>query len=294
MGGKEGKMNLDNVKRILAEEGIHARELTVYKNGVPFTGISVSREEDCLVQPVAYVEDGMTEEELLERARELAEMPEVPTQKLMHFMTSREYFMENVNLALVKTAPEGAVALPYLGQMLCLKLHVKDFPYMEGQGSVIITQQILDSLGIDKDEAVRMASRNTGQRLVTKPVASVLGMEPGAPFFDNGLILFSTVDDTDGASALAFKGLFRECCMEHHFDSMLLLPSSTEEVLGMQMSDSINPMECLMMVREINDSCVNPLIQLNPAVYQYDLASDTISVIAGGGSAYESEVSCHE
>ena len=277
-------MNLDRLIWKLEGEGIYAQKVFADKNGVPFTGICVSAEKGTLIRPVIYVDDNMTEEDIIAEAKKLIGLPELKADEVLECVTSREYILANVNLAILREV-EDAVYLPYLGQKLCMKLHV-DLPVAEGSGSITVTEALLKGAGLSFEEALFHASRNTEPRLTVDTVANALGLGEEAPF-GGDFFIFSTTDKIGGAVALAFKRVFRKLCEEHGFESLMLLPSSTEEVLGLPFTDDMDPVTALEMVKDINENCVDPKLWLNPAVYQYNLATDTINVVAGGGEAYD-------
>ena len=68
--------------------------------------------------------------------------------------------------------------------------------------------------------------------------------------------------------------------MEQGIESVLILPSSTQELLIIPENDNVCYADFASMVDEVNRAEVDPLIQLDPVVYRYDLESDSIKIVA--------------
>lgn len=77
-----------------------------------------------------------------------------------------------------------------------------------------------------------------------------------------------------------FPDLFRAFCDDQAITSCIILPSSTQEVLLARDDGRIDYHDYAMMVREINEAEVDPLIQLDPVVYRYDFDSGVIQIVA--------------
>ena len=61
-----------------------------------------------------------------------------------------------------------------------------------------------------------------------------------------------------------------------------ILPSSTEEVIviaGSKLRDDMDVSDLAYMVNEINTAQVDPILQLEPVVYQYTVSSRKIKMI---------------
>ena len=61
-----------------------------------------------------------------------------------------------------------------------------------------------------------------------------------------------------------------------------ILPSSTEEVIviaGSKLGDNMEVSDLAYMVNEINTAQVDPILQLEPVVYQYTVSSDEVKMI---------------
>ena len=82
----------------------------------------------------------------------------------------------------------------------------------------------------------------------------------------------------DGAAVLFFPDVFRDFCKARGLDRLYMLPSSTQETVVFPWADHFHINELAQMVQEINQTEVDPLIQMDPAVYVYQLSDNSISV----------------
>lgn len=131
---------------------------------------------------------------------------------------------------------------------------------------------------MDVDQAWRWAERNVLKSLQVKTLAEALGAPEdfvSAPF-----LIVTSMNGLNGAAALMFPDLFRAFCDDQAITSCIILPSSTQEVLLARDDGRIDYHDYAMMVREINEAEVDPLIQLDPVVYRYDFDSGVIQIVA--------------
>ena len=106
----------------------------------------------------------------------------------------------------------------------------------------------------------------------------------GLPDDDQPLYIATTGQMTGGASVLYFPEVFRSFCEDHGEEACYMLPSSTEEILVLRetaLDDGLLTVdELVRMVETINEDQVDPVLQLEPAVYRYDNNTDEIDVVA--------------
>ncbi len=157
----------------------------------------------------------------------------------------------------------------------------------EGTGFIKVNEAYLDEIGITAKELWEFAWCNTKKTFRMFSMAELLdlpeelkvelGDELVAPFY-----VCTTDARTNGAVALIYPEIFREFCDKHQLDKCWLIPSSTEEVLIYTRMDT-DPDELASMVKEINMTVVEPILQLDPVIYVYTRATDEITIVAEAG-----------
>ena len=272
-------MYLENITKELENHGINAEEVTVMKNGVPCTGIRVVTGTD--ISPVVYYAQGETIEEFVSRIQDAIEhTPAVDAGML----SDREYILKNLYVTVQRYFHDDSIIgknVLNVEAMLRIFFNVKE---NEECGSVKVTKEILNFAGMSQDEAWEAAIDNTRSTLHVYSMAEALGLdETDAGWLQVPLDVATTERRSDGAAALLFPDLFRDYCTQRNIQSCILLPSSTQEILilpedGDDTRCDYHEMAC--MVRDINNTQLDPTIQLAPVVYRYDLKSDAIRIVA--------------
>ena len=267
-------MNLENIRRELEARGIEAEQVEVVKNGIECIGFRLVT--DTNISPVVYYSGSETVESFMIRIE--AALKETPTFDLEK-LNDREYVMENLYVSVQRISDdEKQVKRQILNAEAILRVQVT-FENNTESGSIRVTQDFLKSLEIPAEEAWAQAMANMRPVFRVVCMADLLGVpkeDCEAPFY-----VVTTETGTDGAAALLFRDIFRDFCRRHETESVVILPSSTQEILLLPEDEfSISYEELAHMVDEINRAQVDPVIQLDPVVYRFDLDSDDIGIVA--------------
>lgn len=148
-------------------------------------------------------------------------------------------------------------------------------------GSVLVTNHMLETYDVTLEElhkdALKYAPVN--KPLQIRTLAEVLGVEAdllGVGTTEDFLLVASVPGDIHGAGVLAYEE-FMDKAAERIGGSFYLLPSSIHELLIV--ADRVEKtMDLTMleeMVRQINETTVDPTEKLTDSVYHYD-AKDKI------------------
>lgn len=266
--------NFENgILEALRKEGVDAEQVTVTKNGVPCKGFRIIT-GDGQVSPVVYFSEEETISEFVARVhRIMAEkLPEIPTQK----MTDWKYVRDNIFLSLAKRGTEEVVKKQYLNLELQIRLRLDLGP--DQSGTIRATEKLIEATGVSEEDFWKAAEKNTASAAFICSMAELLGLYAD----DDDTLYVATTHLPGGASVLYLPDLFRQYCEEHGEDMCYILPSSTEEVIviaGSKLRNDLEVSDLAYMVNEINAAQVDPILQLEPVVYQYTLFSNAIKMI---------------
>ena len=279
-------MNFDNQKMrnfensiidTLKNEGIEAESIEIVKNGIPCKGLRVIK-KGCDISPIIYYSQQDTTEAFLSRVRS-ALLSDVSSPTAM--LTDPDYVRDHVYLAVQRQSKELLVKQKYLNIELIMRVML-DLGEQAGTGSVKVTPGLVEQLGIAEDELWKCASANSHAGSNIRSMAEVLGLPDTDG--EQSLYVATTGQLTGGASVLYFPEIFHAFCEDHGEEACYMLPSSTEEILVLRETALDNGRltvnDLVRMVETINEDQVDPILQLEPAVYRYSIDSDEIGVVA--------------
>ena len=151
-----------------------------------------------------------------------------------------------------------------------------------GRASVLVTNQMLDTMGVTPEQLHADAMENAPQ---LKPVeikgmsevlaelmgveqAEMMGIGPLAPE-DEQMYVASVPDKVHGAGVLAYEN-FMDQAAERAGGDFFILPSSIHEILIVPDNGQMDLQTLENMVREVNATQVAPEDKLTDSVYHYD------------------------
>ncbi len=259
------------IKEALAEQGIDAVEVETVKNGVTCTGFQILTGSN--IAPVVYYAPEETVEAFVERVVRLKNqpLPGIDPAELV----SRERLLNCSFLCIQRKSGEDIVKRDYLNLELYLRLAV-ELPENDTKGTVKITPQILNLSGVTEAELFEAARANSLRKTEVCSMAEALGLpeEFEVPTY---FYVASYDDKCHGAGVLALPEVIHEYCEKHGFNGAYIIPSSTEEILLISREDA-DPADLAAMVDEINSSVVDPVLWLDPVIYEYDDVTREVSI----------------
>ena len=269
--------NFENrIVETLRNEGIEAESVEIVKNGIPCKGVRVIKPGSD-ISPIIYFSSQDTYEQIMFRIQTALESA-VPHDSV-RLLTDPTYVRSHVYLAAQKKSEDDIVKRDYLNLELYLRIML-DLGGQAGTGSVKVTPGLVAQLGITEDELWRCASANSQSGAGIRNMAEILGLSDD----DQLLYVATTGQLTGGAAVLFFPEVFRSFCEDHGEEACYMLPSSTEEIIvlkGSALADGgLSMGELVRMVQTINIDQVDPVLQLEPAVYRYSVDTDEIDVVA--------------
>lgn len=269
--------NFENrIVETLRNEGIEAESVEIVKNGIPCKGVRVIKPGSD-ISPIIYFSSQDTYEQIMFRIQTALESA-VPHDSV-RLLTDPTYVRSHVYLAAQKKSEDDIVKRDYLNLELYLRIML-DLGGQAGTGSVKVTPGLVAQLGITEDELWRCASANSQSGAGIRNMAEILGL----PDDDQPLYVATTGQLTGGAAVLFFPEVFQTFCKDHGEVECFMLPSSTEEVIVLRGSalatGGLSMDELVHMVETINADQVDPILQLEPAVYRYSIDTGEIDVVA--------------
>ncbi|WP_026668073.1 DUF5688 family protein [Butyrivibrio sp. AE2005] len=148
----------------------------------------------------------------------------------------------------------------------------------EGMGSILVTNQLLDSYGITPEQlhadALQYAPvmRPAVIQTMAETLLEMMGPEakdmiPVMP--EDPLFVASVPDKTQGAGVIAYQD-FMDQAAERVGGDFFILPSSIHEVLLVKDDGNVDINNLEGMVKEVNETQVAPEDVLTDSVYHYD------------------------
>lgn len=206
-------------------------------------------------------------------------------------LTDKEYVKNHVIFDLVGRAQnEAFIADVPNRDFLDLSIIYRVVISMDESGlmSTVVSNSIMDEIGMSEDELYQAAYENTQSMYspkvesLTEFIEAVVGECPGeCPLYMltnhlriNGADLM--IYD-DALQALA-KETVGETAWEEGDREIVILPSSRHEVLAVKKDDNIDIEYCQSMVQSINYSCVKLEDRLSNNLYMYDASTHTLAM----------------
>lgn len=150
-----------------------------------------------------------------------------------------------------------------------------------GGASVLVTNQLLENMGVTPDQLHADAMENAPQLRpavitgMTEVIAEMMGAESAemmgimvAPE-DEKMFVATVPDKTHGAGVLAYQD-FMEQAAERVGGDFFILPSSIHELLIVPDNGDMKYRDLHKMVKTVNATQVDPADKLTDSVYHYD------------------------
>ena len=169
------------------------------------------------------------------------------------------------------------------------KVHVQDDRM--GHGSVTISRQLMERMGLNEEQLFIAAYENMSSRLpfIVERIEDSLTMDPeeyiGPKTFDDlsgmstdsMMYVISNKEKYWGSGALMMKEDIQKLS-EHLNTSLILIPSSVHEIIAVPDRDPELVKTCITMVKDVNATAVDPKERLSDSIYRYDRDRDELEI----------------
>lgn len=143
-----------------------------------------------------------------------------------------------------------------------------------GQATVRVTNQLLHRYGISMEELFAQAMENTKEQSplriqsMDEVMREMLGEDMPLPVSESPMYVISNPQRLNGATVILYPDALKEI-REKVGSDYYILPSSVHELLAIPKGEAPSKAELRKMVREINESQVEPQERLSGEVYEY-------------------------
>lgn len=266
-------MTRENIISALQNKGYNAVAQETIKNGVTFEGI-VIREESSIVSPVIYtdsiIKNAMDIEDAVSRILSIFEEHKNTTFNINNLSDS-DYILSHLRIGLQKESSEDLIKMSTEFEGIESYLYIRDDVY-----SIKVKEQLLNNVHIDIEVAWQIAKDNTFKETkivsMAKVIADLTGfdyseeMEEQIPFY-----ILSNTDNIKGSANILDRESLKEFAESKQTTKLLVLPSSTEEMIICPFEEGMNIDDFSEMVASVNLSEVSPEQRLTNKAYVIQL-----------------------
>lgn len=254
-------------------------EVEIVKNSVSCKGIRIIHPDHPQIAPVVYYSAEETLEDLISRILEASER-ENPDY-IPEMLKDPRFIAEHLILGVSRRNGEESdvIKKQYLNFDLIMRVELTVSEDSDETMSSKVTVPMLKMAGLQEADAWDIAIANTKRTANIRNLADIfsfLGLESEES--QAAMYVASCNQGRDGAAVLFYPEVFRDFCETRGLTRLYILPSSTQEAVVFPWADHFQVNDLAQMVFEINQAEVDPLIQMDPAVYVYQLSDNSISV----------------
>lgn len=207
-----------------------------------------------------------------------------------------DFCRDKLRLKLINTGLNREL-LENLPHIPFLDLSIVFYVALQGEDGTDMTTQVnsylMEAWKVTIEELYRQALRNTRETMPAvfvrigkvfcdkvdmqpETASGIIGsLPPGEKIEDDTLYCLTNYLSRYGAAALLYPGLLKECTVKYGKD-ILILPSSVHEVLFISLSDDSKRNQLNQIVRDINQSELEPEEVLSDHIYRYDYRNDRV------------------
>lgn len=269
-------MNRTDIIKELEKRGYVAEKTENVKNGVIVKGIII---DNGIVSPVIYTDKII--EDALENGKDVSYVAEKVIDIFeknrecgvdINSIFDKDFVLSHVYIGIQKESDEELEKGICDYEGLETYMYIKMLEDGETNASIKIRPGFLDSIGISRDEAWQSAESNTNAETEIMSMAQVLcGICP-SDFIDesdplNELYVISNKSRIKGASAILDHDALFNFAQEKGVSKLVVLPSSTHEMIILPYEETMDISLFSEMVREINENEVKPEERLTDRAY---------------------------
>lgn len=283
---------VEAVKRHYPDATVRVSKI-LKNNGVTLDGMCIIR-GNSNVSPTVYLNSfytqftaGRNEESIL---REIIQTYEIHKSRMVYcadYFRSFDRLRDKVVFKLISYEANRKLlqSVPYRKVLdLAMVYYVLFEQTREGNAYALLNSSSCKAWDIAEEDLYELAKINSEILLPARITSmyDLLRNDMGyydMPLVDDGSELFvlTNVRGIYGAACILYEGILETFANQYHKD-IILLPSSIHEVLMIPESKEISAEEYKQLVREVNQSAVEPEEKLSDSVYIYRYASNTVTI----------------
>ena len=255
----------------LYERGYEASKVDVTKNGVVLKGIRLNNGE---ISPTIYTEQyedydnvGMVVDEIIKAYEEaLNSMPTLDMSNIMDW----EYVKTRLKLCIQRQGNEDIVKRNFLDLEQYVRVCVSE------EATYKVIPEHLKKFGINEETLFHAAWECTKPTFTAMDMIEIMAEMMGIDAEelremskDSVQIVITNKSKTNGATAMCDHELLDEIAKKYKAD-LVILPSSIHECIVIPFTTGMVFEDFNMMVKEVNETQVDPVEQLSDHAYYYD------------------------
>ena len=230
------------------------------------------------------LENGLEYEQVLEMISDKAvegmeDAPRVQAEDLLDYENIKDKLM--IQVVAVKGNEEMLETIPHKEvEGMAVVYRVMLETEEDHSSSVLVTNNMLENMGVDKEELHKDAMESSEKnfpptiRSLTEVLAEMMGVpEEALPETQRPMYMATCNNGMNGASCMFYSD-FMQQVTEMMQNDFFILPSSVHEILLLEDNGMYKVSELKAMVREVNESEVQPKDRLSNDVFHYDHKRD--------------------
>lgn len=276
---------------------VESKEVTK-NNGVTLTGLLIRKNNSAIATTIyidefydAYIEEYLSLNEIINRILNTFRDTSIEvSDEITSIFASKEEVLSRVCYRLVNRDKNSeflseAPHIDVVGDLTKIFFILVNTSEI-GQGSVKVSNQLMETLNISFEELCNAAEANTEESYkayfasMTDVLTEMLGVDnDNIPLIPNdmGMYVLSNVEKINGATTVLYKGMLSK--ISHLLnDNLFILPSSCHEVIILKASDVRCKDDLYEMVHQVNSTEVTPEDYLSDNVFFFNKETETLVV----------------
>lgn len=274
---------IKEIQKELEERGYATQISDVIKNGVHLTGITIRNNPDQKIAPCFYITEDL-EKLSTSEAIDIIEHRLASTDSLdlgdVDQLVSRDSILSKVVIGVQRTSSQDLIKRPTNLDGIEQYLFIRGVSGEDTNWSIKLNPSILRNADLTEAEVWSAAENNTfcdseiTIDSMQEILARMIGMNDAIPEPDMPMYVISNALRMSGAVQIFNHAAVRKWAGKHGFKKLVMLPSSTHEVIVIPADDFDSRLEEMtQMVQEVNATQVDPVEQLSDRAYIIDLAA---------------------
>lgn len=256
----------------LKVRGLDITTKKVYKNGVELEGITIQPNGVNSICPIIYFDDiaqmlmDKSYGEVIDELENILVSTEAPKFSLK-FLDDRECFLSHIYVGMQRASEQDIVKRPCeeMDRETELYLYIRDDTDNDGGFfSCKVNKPLLDRVDCSEEDAWASAIHNTCEE------STLIGMSQmlfGEESDDEYIYILTNKLCVNGASSIINRGLLERFAKEKGVDRLIVIPSSTDELLIIPTADESDEENLADIVKSVNEEAVEPRKRLAERPY---------------------------
>lgn len=188
---------------------------------------------------------------------------------------NRDFLLQNIFIGIQRKSDESIIKRDCKLDGLESYLYLRGDDRMVGSYRIKMTDSLLGHAGISEQEAWVQAEKNTVKETTVAPIGQVLSAMADVSYDEseeeNPIYVVTNRLRMFGASSILDKKVLEKIGKKYSTRRLIVLPSSIHEMLVLPYSENLDMKEMSDMVRQINETQVEPEERLTDQAYLIEI-----------------------